>query len=173
MKTIDYINLPYKMEIVKNKDNTYFVSIKELPGCMSEGDTIQEALDMIEDAKKCWIETAIENNIEIPLPEELENKEYSGKLVIRIPKSLHKNLAINAEKNNVSLNTYINTILSENNAIIKTLTKFSETLMYKLTEANKNSWQLNFSERVQQLPPVLFDDSIIARPLLAYNRYQD
>jgi antitoxin HicB len=39
----------------KEEDGSYFVSIKEHPGCFSVGDTIHEAIEMIEDAKKAWI----------------------------------------------------------------------------------------------------------------------
>ena len=53
MKKIeDYLKLPYTVELKKEEDGSYFVSIKELPGCFSVGDTIHEAIEMIEDAKK-------------------------------------------------------------------------------------------------------------------------
>ncbi|MDA3823363.1 MAG: toxin-antitoxin system HicB family antitoxin, partial [Bacteroidales bacterium] len=103
-KVIDYLDLPYKVEIIKNEDSTFFASIKELPGCMTEGDTIVEAYEMIEEAKSLWIETALSDGSTIPEPEILSKKNYSGKLVLRIPKSLHRRLAKSAEENEVSLN---------------------------------------------------------------------
>jgi len=115
----EYINLPYKIEIIKNTDSTFFASIKELPGCMTEGDTVEEACQMIEDAKKIWLETAIKNRLEIPEPEVLQTKTYSGKLVLRIPKNLHKELSLTAEENDVSLNQYMNVLLSERHAVLK------------------------------------------------------
>ena len=51
-----------------------------------------------------WIETKLENGFEVPKP--LEENNYSGKFVLRIPKTLHKKLALAAEKEGVSLNQY-------------------------------------------------------------------
>lgn len=111
----EYMELPYTTQIIKNSDGSYFGSIKELPGCMTEGATQEEVLFMIEDAKEAWIETAIENKMEIPLPDNLENKEYSGKYLIRTGKELHKKLSENAAKSGISLNTYSVMLLSERN----------------------------------------------------------
>ena len=43
----------------------------ELPGCRSDGDTPQEALENIYDAIACWIEAAHEMGRDIPLPKKL------------------------------------------------------------------------------------------------------
>lgn len=59
---------------------------------------------MIQDAKKCWIETCMELGRPVPEP---APEEYSGKLNIRIPKSLHRILAEKAKEEKVSLNQYI------------------------------------------------------------------
>ncbi len=142
-KTVkEYIQLPYTVEIKKNSDNTYFASIKELPGCMTEGDSLEEAFVMIEDAKIGWISTAIEENHEIPLPEELNNKQYSGKFGLRIPKELHKSLSVNANKNNVSLNTYVNMLLSEKNGQFEILNKIIDYLRLKIQDTGKDGKQM-------------------------------
>ena len=56
------------------------------------------------EAMKGWLEAKIVGDYEIPLPK--EEKDYSGRFVIRIPKTLHYRLAIEAEKEGVSLNQY-------------------------------------------------------------------
>ncbi|MGC9366896.1 MAG: toxin-antitoxin system HicB family antitoxin [bacterium] len=110
---LDYfMSLPYTIETIQNDDKTYFIKVKELPGCMSEGDTLDEAYKMIYDAMKSWIEVALEEGDDIPLPENMDDKEYSGKLLVRIPKRIHKELSIHAKDNGVSLNSYINSLLS-------------------------------------------------------------
>jgi antitoxin HicB len=63
-----YTKLPYTIEITTYKDGGYFAKVKELEGCMTEGGTLEEVIKNIEDAKKAWIETALESGIEIPLP---------------------------------------------------------------------------------------------------------
>ena len=47
----------------------WFVQVNELPGCMSQGDTVAEALEMIQEAMDLWIEVANEDaeGIEVPL----------------------------------------------------------------------------------------------------------
>ncbi|WP_018131235.1 type II toxin-antitoxin system HicB family antitoxin [Effusibacillus pohliae] len=106
-----YLDLPYRIVLHPADEGGYVVEILELPGCLSQGETIEEALEMIEDAKRAWLEVALEEGIEIPEPAR-DTEEYSGKLNIRIPKSLHRILSEKAKEENVSLNQYINYQLS-------------------------------------------------------------
>ena len=133
-KSVDYyLNLPYTKEIIKYPDGGYFISVKELPGCMTEADTLEEAFEMIEDAMKAWLEVSIESGDEIPLPESMSEEYYSGKVLLRLPKSLHKKLSEQAKEDGVSLNTYIVKLLAENSAIkdieklIRSVQKIDET----------------------------------------------
>ncbi len=70
MKTLnDYLKLPYRMEVVKDPDEGgYVISFPELPGCLTSGETLEEALTNAEDAKKIWLEAALEDGLEIPEP---------------------------------------------------------------------------------------------------------
>lgn len=65
MKSIEeYMSLPYKMEIEPDSDEGGFVvSFPELPGCISLGGDIQEAVSNAKDAQKAWFEAAIEDGI--------------------------------------------------------------------------------------------------------------
>ncbi|MGQ9779184.1 MAG: type II toxin-antitoxin system HicB family antitoxin [Bacillota bacterium] len=85
----------------------WIAEIPELPGCIGAGDTPEEALAMLKDAYQAWIAVAAEDNRPIPGPTKLYNTEYSGKFTLRLPKSLHRELAIQAEEEGVSLNQYI------------------------------------------------------------------
>lgn len=113
-----YLKLPYKIEIIPSPEGGYAARIIELPGCISQGQTLEEVTANIEDAKICWLEAALEEGITIPEPE-LNQEDYSGKLVVRMPKSLHKVLAEKAKEENVSLNHYINYQLSKGIGAIK------------------------------------------------------
>ena len=117
MKTIDYyMNLPYKMEIVPDKDEGGFVaSFPDLPGCITIGDTIEEVIRNVIDAKKAWLEAELEVGAIIPEPEGL--KEYSGQFKLRLPKSLHKQLAEQSKVEGVSMNQYCVYLLSMNEAL--------------------------------------------------------
>lgn len=74
MKTIDYyMKLPYKIEIVPDKEEGGFVaSFPDLPGCITVGDTIEDIIRNIVDAKKAWLELELETGAMIPEPEELK-----------------------------------------------------------------------------------------------------
>ncbi len=68
-KTIDYyMGLPYKIVLYPAVEGGYVVEIPELRGCISQGDDAEDALKMIEDAKLCWLEIALEDGKEIPEP---------------------------------------------------------------------------------------------------------
>lgn len=117
MKNIDYyMTLPYKMEIVEDKDEgDYVVSYPDLPGCITCGETIETAVANANDAKMAWIEAALESGIEIQEPNNLE--EYSGQFKLRIPRSLHRSLAEHSKKEGISMNQYCVYLLSRNDAL--------------------------------------------------------
>lgn len=89
----------------------WFAEIPDLPGCMSDGETREEALKNLDEAKRAWITAALEQGQKVPLPKK-EEDEYSGKLTLRMPKVLHRELARAAEKERVSLNQLILNLIS-------------------------------------------------------------
>jgi antitoxin HicB len=106
-----YMNLPYTRELVLGSDGLWFVRVKELPGCFSQGKSQEEALRMIDDAMLGWLEVELEDGEVIPEPR-LE-EDYSGKFNTRVPKSLHRKLVDAADDDGVSLNQWINSALAE------------------------------------------------------------
>ena len=53
---------------------------------------------------KGWIEIKLENGFSVPGP--IDDSQYSGKFVLRLPKSLHARLVFEAVQEGVSLNQY-------------------------------------------------------------------
>ena len=110
-KTVEYyLGLPYTIELTRDPEDGWFVAVNELPGCMSQGDTPQEAIEMIYDAMRGWIEVSLEDGDPIPEPRPLD--DYSGKFVVRVPPEVHRRLALEAAEEDVSLNRLISTKLS-------------------------------------------------------------
>lgn len=108
-----YISLPYKIVLYPAKEGGFVVEIPDLPGCISQGDDLEDAYKMIEDAKRSWIELALDNGREVPEPRDSSSEDdYSGKFVLRIPKSLHRTLSEKAKEESVSLNQYIAYLLA-------------------------------------------------------------
>jgi antitoxin HicB len=46
----------------------WLAEVPDLPGCMSDGETPQEAVDNVMDAIACWIEAAEEDGRPVPMP---------------------------------------------------------------------------------------------------------
>lgn len=117
-----YMSLPYKLEIVKDPDEGGFVSYyPDLPGCISSGDSEQEAAANAQDAKHAWIEAALESKINIKEPSYHELNDYSGQFKLRLPKELHRQLAEQSQAEGISMNQYCVYLLSQNNAIERIL----------------------------------------------------
>ena len=98
-----YLALPYRYEIIPAEEGGYIGLVPDLPGCITQGETLTGVISMIEDAKRAWLETALEEGIDIPEPVG-HDEDYSGKFVVRVPKSLHRDLVRKAREENVSLN---------------------------------------------------------------------
>lgn len=102
-----YKSLPYNKIIQEINDESghyFYGRILELDGCQSTGDTLEELNANLTEAMEGHIEVLLENEMEIPEPVKEEN--FSGKFVIRVPKSLHRRLVVEAEREGVSLNQY-------------------------------------------------------------------
>ena len=107
MKVKDYLKLPYHIVVRYINDESgsyYFATVQEFDGCMSDGDSYAEACKNIQKAMELWIEAKLEGGFHVPLP--IDESQYSGKFNLRIPKSLHAKLAMEAANEGVSLNQY-------------------------------------------------------------------
>ncbi|MFI3237563.1 MAG: toxin-antitoxin system HicB family antitoxin [Lachnospiraceae bacterium] len=117
MKTInEYMKIPYRMEIVQDDiEGGYVISFPELRGCITCADTIEAAIASATDAKRVWLEAAIEDGYDIPLP--ITDESYSGQFKFRMPKSLHRQLAEHAKLEGISMNQYCIFLLSKYDAL--------------------------------------------------------
>lgn len=70
MKTLsDYLAMNHRMDFIEDKDEGGFVvTFPDLPGCLSSGETKESAIANAMDAKKAWLEAAIEDGVEIAEP---------------------------------------------------------------------------------------------------------
>lgn len=93
----------------------WLVEYPDLPGCTSDGETPEEALQNGRDAVAGWIGLAREMGRSIPKPGSAvgADNHYSGKWLQRVPKSLHRKLVEGAKREGVSLNTLCLTLLAE------------------------------------------------------------
>ncbi len=95
--------------LAKDEGGGFLVSFPDLPGCMSDGETIEEAIANAMDAEHSWIETARQFGDAIPEP----GHTYSGRWVQRLPKSLHARLAARAGQEGVSINSLVASFIAQ------------------------------------------------------------
>jgi predicted RNase H-like HicB family nuclease len=102
----------YRIEIVRQPGATggWAATVAELPGCVAWGATQVEAVTAIDEAISAWIAEATANGREIPKPRAAAS--HSGRLLVRMPQSLHADLSRAAEREEVSLNQFITSVLA-------------------------------------------------------------
>lgn len=104
-----YMALPYTVQFKQTQDDEgpYFVAkILEIEGLVAGGKTVEEAHRALREEMRKYFEVRLEHGDPIPEPVP-DEKEFSGKFNLRLPKSLHKKLSELAEAEGVSLNQYI------------------------------------------------------------------
>jgi predicted RNase H-like HicB family nuclease len=108
----------YPAEVFWSPEDECFIAVaRDLPGCSAAGETRDAALQELLPAIEAWREAAAKAGNPIPeptLPPELS--DYSGRFVLRLPRSLHAQLARRAKSEGVSLNALIVTLLASQSA---------------------------------------------------------
>jgi antitoxin HicB len=107
-----YMALPYRVELIPSKEGGYVVRIPDLPGCLSQGDNVEEAMEMIRDAQRGWVEVMLENGQPIPEPAPVGDADYSGKFTLRVPRRIHRALTEVADAEGVSVNLFAASVLA-------------------------------------------------------------
>ena len=108
-----YLDRPYHIVLVRDEGEDsagWTAKVEELPGCEAHAETADEATRAIRDSMEAWIAEALANNREVPEPRSAAS--YSGRLMLRMPHSLHAELARAAERDDVSLNQFITSSLA-------------------------------------------------------------
>jgi antitoxin HicB len=105
----ELLSRPYRRAVQGDPVEGYLGFVAELPGCMTEGATPSEALANLEEAMAVWFETALSTGQSIPDPSPMPSlredlAQYSGKMILRMPRTLHRDLALRAQREGVSIN---------------------------------------------------------------------
>jgi antitoxin HicB len=109
-----FMGLPYTYILHPDPDEGgYAIEVAELRGCLSQGDTAEEATVRIREAMELWLEVAIAQGDTIPEPGDGNAAGYSGRFNVRVPRRVHRELSQAAEREGVSLNLFVATALAE------------------------------------------------------------
>lgn len=101
----------YSFSVVWSEDDKAFIGrVIEFPSLAAHGDTQEKALREIRNVVEFVLEDLATEGEEIPVP--LSKRNFSGKLNVRMPKGLHRQLTAESDREGVSLNHWINTKLA-------------------------------------------------------------
>lgn len=131
MKVLEYLEAPYSRVVIPDPPSgTFAARIAEFPGCVAQGESVEETYRNLEEAAADWIRVALDLGQGIPTP--FEDQTYSGRVLVRFPASIHRRAAELAERENTSLNQFVVSAVSERigatNLAWKLLDRFQERL---------------------------------------------
>lgn len=107
-----YLAAPYTRMLIPDPDEGGFIAeVLELPGCVSQGETPEEAIRNLEEAMTGYIGASLDHGKPIPPPVGL--KEFSGHFPLRLSSELHREAAMRAMYEGVSLNQWIGQAIAE------------------------------------------------------------
>lgn len=86
----------------------WIATVPDLPGCVSDGESMKEAIENVGDAIESWLEAAQETGRPIPAP-----GSARGEWRQRVPRTVHATLTEMAKSEGVSLNMLVATVLAE------------------------------------------------------------
>ena len=103
---------PFEIRPLSKEDGGgYMISFNDFTECISDGETIAEAIENGMDALQETI-AALES-LDMPVPEPGSGGMYSGKFIQWVPKTIHSRLVIRAKQEGVSMNSLVTSILAE------------------------------------------------------------
>ena len=92
----------------KEEGGGYLVEYPDIPGCMSDGETIGEAIANGREALRDCMEVFKESNRKVPTPS-IEAAQWRQ----RLPRTLYSKLTRQAESEGVSINSFVTAIIAE------------------------------------------------------------
>lgn len=112
MTPADFLKKPYARILLPDVEaGGYTAKILEFPGCVAEGATAEEATRNLEAAAESWLIAALDTGY--PISEPLVASDYSGRIALRLPKSLHEQVVRWAESDGVSVNQFLVAAIAE------------------------------------------------------------
>jgi len=101
----------YPITMTKEEDG-YYITFPDLKGCSTFIASLDELEENAYEAKLSWIQAALMKGWHVPKP--IEDSDFSGRFLVRCPRTVHKRLVENAKREGVSLNHYVVSTLAGN-----------------------------------------------------------
>ena len=136
MSAREILRKPYTRVLIPAEEGGFSAEVLEFPGCFAEGESAEEAIRNLEAAAESWIEAALEMGQEIPSPS--ANSEYSGRIGLRLPPSLHRSAARLADRDDTSLNQFFISAISARVGVEEFVDRLIIQIEERLTPTARN-----------------------------------
>lgn len=100
----------YTVDLALEADGTYLAEVVEMPGCLAAGSDPNEAVSLLRDSFALWIEAATADGRAVPQP---ARTGPNGRILLRLPRSLHMRAAQAAARDGVSVNAFVTAAVAE------------------------------------------------------------
>lgn len=100
----------YTIDLERENDGSWVAEVVEMPGCLAAGDDPTDAVAMLRRSFELWVEDARERGLSVPPP---LSTGPSGRLLLRLPRSLHVRAARAAARDGVSVNAFVTAAVAE------------------------------------------------------------
>jgi len=142
----------YPAQVFYSDEDEGFIAIAtDLPGCSAFGNTQEEAVAELRDAIDAWQMAAAKAGNPIPEPSRPHLDDLpSGKILLRLPRSLHAQLIERAKQENVSLNQHLIVSLATCSAA-----NFARDALGNHISVLKQYWNQTLSQRNHSVSQVV------------------
>jgi predicted RNase H-like HicB family nuclease len=140
-----------------DEDRAFIAEVPALPGCAADGPTPARALAAVEEVAMLWLEAAKDEGRSIPPPD--TRKRYGGKLLVRMPEWLHRELDEEAAREGVSTNHHVVALLAARGSTVRLLRVLTDEFLGHTKAGRSNlpisrlvAWADRVAERAEYLP---------------------
>lgn len=118
IKTLGYSFVVEQIAEHEGSGYNLYIPILGRYSCRAFGGSISEAYQNLQVVLEYIVKQYQAKGIELPAPNETKEveQEFSGRMVLRMPKDTHKRLYLEAKTNKISLNQYLVSLIERNNA---------------------------------------------------------
>jgi predicted HicB family RNase H-like nuclease len=144
-----YMSLPYTIQVIPipvDEGGGFTAQLPELGkyAIAGDGDTPEEAIRDLDQVKEARFKYYLEKGLSIPEPKS-EKEDFSGRFVLRLPKEMHRLLALKAGENQTSLNTYLIYLINYAIGESKAECQF-ETILSRLELMKDIIWKVDYKK---------------------------
>lgn len=137
-------------------DIFYVGRVAEFPNISAFEDTFETARTLVIDAIQSLKKIADKTHSEFPAPYPAPTDEFSGRVTLRLPKSLHAKVSRIAAQEDVSVNQYlvtaISTYVGETDGISKLVSEATHYFARAARSAFYSSWKISSVQFMKETP---------------------